>query len=103
MERGMPNDADAALISSAPALLVERDRLKLQISELVAALQHMKICGSCGEDSWNICEGGRAAQAALDKADKQKCSADMHDWESMPQDAEGYDARCRKCGDRKET
>ena len=46
----------------------EKEQMLLQIGELVQALQHMNMCGSCGEDSWDICDGGRQAQAALDKA-----------------------------------
>lgn len=45
---------------------------ELQNGELVAALQHMKSCGSCCEDSWETCEGGRAALAALEKANPEK-------------------------------
>lgn len=66
---------DAARLHRAQAEK-ERDATLLQIGELVEALQHMKMCGSCGEDSWDICEGGRQAQAALDKAtttEKRKC------------------------------
>lgn len=62
----------AELADEVPSLIVEVRRLNLQISELLEALQHMKMCGSCGEDSWDICEGGRQAQAALDKATTRK-------------------------------
>lgn len=52
-------------LSQAARDLADANRLN---GELVEALQHMKMCGSCGEDSWNICDGGRQAQATLDKA-----------------------------------
>lgn len=32
---------------------------------LAGALDHMQICGECAEDSWETCEGGRKALAAL--------------------------------------
>ena len=36
--------------------------------ELAEALEHMRWCRHCGEDSWEDCEGGRQALAALAKA-----------------------------------
>lgn len=49
--------------------LKESNRLN---GELVAALQHMKSCGGCAEDSWECCEGGRAALAAIEKATEKR-------------------------------
>ena len=46
--------ANAHLIAAAP--------------ELLAALYHMRSCGECAEDDWQVCEGGRAALAAIAKA-----------------------------------
>lgn len=33
----------------------------------------------------------------------EKCAADQHDWKPIPITFEGWDAECRKCGDKKET
>ena len=38
------------------------------IKELAASLEHMQHCRSCGESSWEDCDGGRAALAALARA-----------------------------------
>jgi len=35
---------------------------------LLDALEHMKGCRWCAEDSWEDCEGGRAALAAIEVA-----------------------------------
>lgn len=35
------------------------------IRALADALDHMQLCRSCAEGSWNGCEGGRDAQATL--------------------------------------
>ena len=48
------DSANAHLIAAAP--------------ELLAALYHMRSCGECAEDDWQVCEGGRAALAAIAKA-----------------------------------
>ena len=37
-------------------------------SDLLPSLQHMQHCGACAEDNWSSCEGGRRAEAAMDKA-----------------------------------
>lgn len=50
----------------------DTDKANLQNRELVEALLHMKSCGSCCEDSWEDCEGGCAALAALEKANPEK-------------------------------
>jgi len=42
---------DARLIAAAPALL--------------EAVKHLKVCGVCAQDSLEVCDGGRAALAAL--------------------------------------
>lgn len=38
------------------------------ISARLDALQHMQHCASCAEGSWEDCEGGRDALAAIAKA-----------------------------------
>ena len=95
-------------LTHAEADLLESNRLN---SELVEALQHMKMCGSCAEDSWNLCEGGKQAQAALDKATgtgKRKPSSPnvcyvgdseflAHDWQSLLGSAKGFTKKCRRC------
>jgi hypothetical protein len=48
-------DANARLIAAAP--------------DLLAGLCHMRWCRSCSEGDWNDCEGGRAALAAIAKAE----------------------------------
>jgi hypothetical protein len=37
--------------------------------ELREALQHMRVCQSCADGSWEDCEGGIAALAALAKSE----------------------------------
>ena len=40
--------------------------LRTVARRLADGLGHMESCGSCAQDSWDICEGGRAAKKALD-------------------------------------
>lgn len=50
----------------------EREKIREKdatIRDLLAALLHMKGCGACAEDSWETCEGGRDALAAIAKAE----------------------------------
>lgn len=51
-------------------------------------------------DQWEE-EERREEKAA--GAEKPKCAADAHDWKPIPITFEGWDAECRKCGDKKET
>ena len=46
----------------------ERAHLIAAAPDLYEALEHMRWCRHCGEDSWEDCEGGRQALAALAKA-----------------------------------
>ena len=48
------NHPDANLIAASP--------------DLAAGLEHMQHCRSCAEGSWEDCDGGRAALAALAQA-----------------------------------
>lgn len=75
--------------------LQESNRLN---GELVDALEHMKMCGSCGEDTWSICEGGRAAQAALDKAAlKRNDGLNLGESRNLPFPRPISDDDARKC------
>lgn len=51
-----------AVLSEA---LDELAALRHALGETVVALEHVEVCGSCAEESWGICEGGRQAEAAL--------------------------------------
>ena len=49
----------------------ERERWQALVQTLVEALEHMQLCGPCAEGSWDDCDGGRAAEAALAAAREQ--------------------------------
>jgi hypothetical protein len=70
----------------------ERAAALLQNGELVAALQHMKSCGVCAEDSWETCEGGREALAALVKANVTEKSLDVI---AMPCGCDSNGGKCQ--------
>lgn len=42
-----------------------RDEAEHQIALWRSSLEHMRQCGDCAQDSWNTCEGGRAALRLL--------------------------------------
>ncbi len=46
-----------------------RASLAQEHRELLTALKHMQHCGECAEDSWLLCEGGKAAMDALATAE----------------------------------
>lgn len=54
-------DANLRLIASAPAIKDQRD-------DLLEALKHVKACGLCAMDDWELCEGGQKALLAIEAA-----------------------------------
>jgi hypothetical protein len=56
----------------APHCADERPKLvacRAAIGELLAALEHMRYCRHCAEGSWEDCNGGRDALAAIAAAE----------------------------------
>ncbi len=47
----------------------ESDKLRAAVEALAYSLRHMEHCAVCATDSWQECEGGRDALAALALAD----------------------------------
>lgn len=50
----------------------EIDLLRSSHAELLAALTHMRCCQACAEGSWEDCEGGQDALAAIARATEQE-------------------------------
>jgi len=59
------NAIDAAIVQIMKEKDVEIARLTAATRRVVEALEHMRWCRSCGESSWDDCDGGKAANAAL--------------------------------------
>lgn len=58
----------AAPLFRGPHRLHAETPLIAAADELAAGLEHMQHCRSCGEGSWEDCDGGRSALAVLAKA-----------------------------------
>ena len=57
---------DALAVALAPRVDELRTRDRELLWQAMAALQHLRECGACGEDSWDSCaSGGRDAAKTL--------------------------------------
>lgn len=48
----------------------ENEKLRESLKAVSESLTHMKSCRECAEEDWVGCEGGRAAHAALERAEE---------------------------------
>lgn len=70
-QRGSPSRATTREnVGAVVAAVLEADEQRLsrvqgERDKLREALRHMQWCRACGEDSWEYCDGGREALAAL--------------------------------------
>lgn len=79
----------------------ECDKVKallVQISNLVSALEHMKVCGPCAMDPWDMCEGDRAALSAIEEGKRARITQCNHDWKDARNEVVQSGELCIKCG-----
>jgi hypothetical protein len=67
----------------------EIERLRGALQSTFESLTHMKSCRECAEDDWVVCNGGRAAQVALEQAEEALAAQNPAGAEQSQADGEG--------------
>ena len=56
-EAAVAADRELAKVHAIPAETLD---------QVEKAFEHLRMCGSCAEDNWNGCDGGREVEAAIE-------------------------------------